>query len=101
MKFSFNNSILFFTFELSKDNLISIQNESIILTLIHFQSDSKNETLFKLYIKKDKDINLLYINQEKKENKKDKNKTISLDKLGNIQINIQYFIAIKYFILLN
>ena len=95
-EFSFNNSILFFTFELSKDNLISIQNESIILTLIHFQSDSKNETLFKLYIKKDKDINLLYINQEKKENKKDKNKTICLDKLGNIQVNIQYFIAIRF-----
>ena len=62
-EFSFNNSILFFTFELSKDNLILIPNESIILTLIHFHSDSKNETLFKLYIKKDKDINLLYINQ--------------------------------------
>ena len=90
--FSLNNSILFFSFQLS-DEVNIANNQPNNLPLILFQSDTGNDILFKLYLKKENNSNKLFIYQQKGEKKKIFK---SLDKLGNIQSNILYFIAIKF-----
>jgi len=90
-EFSLNNSFILFSFQLSKDVKNITQKN---FPLIYFHSQSEKQILFKLSIQKENDDKYkLNIYQEKDEKKK-KNK--SLDKLGNIQININYLISIKF-----
>ena len=81
--FSLNKSIIFFSFQLKNNN-------SYIYPLISFTTKNKKDILFKLFIKKENNINKLYIYQEK-------NKTpINLNKIENIYPNINYYLAIKF-----
>ena len=89
--FSLNNSLIFFSFQLSKDtpNLISK-----IFPLIYFHSQSNEEVIFKLYIQNvGNNIYQLYFSQ-KVGNKKKEN--ICLNNLGNIEFNVNYLISIKF-----
>ena len=90
-EFSLNNSIIFFSFQLSKDvKNLTTKN----FPLIYFHSQSEKQILFKLTIQKENDGKYkLNIYQEKDEKKK---KIKSLDSLGNIQLNINYLISIKF-----
>ena len=88
------NSVLFFSFQLNEPNIDTIQNNSNISPLLFFNSNSGKDVLsFKLYIQKENKINKLYIYREKGGKK---NKIICLDKLGNIKINTQYILSIKF-----
>ena len=91
--FTLNNSLLLFSFQLFDDNPNTINNESNILPLLYFKSQTGKEDIFKIYIKKENNSNKLFISQEKDENKK---KAISIEKLGNIYSSIQNFLAIKF-----
>ena len=89
--FSLNKSILFFSFRLSKD---VAKVASKIFPLIYFHSQSDKETTFKLYIQNENNnFYKLYLSQ-KVGNKKKEN--ICLDKLENIQLDMNYLISMKF-----
>ena len=88
-EFSLNNSLIIFSFKLLID--IPEQNANIF-PLIIFQSQEGIKITFKLYIEKENDKYKLNIYQEKGDKKK---KNITLEKVGNIQLDINYIISIK------
>ena len=89
--FSLNKTILFFSFRLSKD---VAKVASKIFPLIYFHSQSDKETTFKLYIQNENNnFYKLYLSQ-KVGNKKKEN--ICLDKLENIQLDMNYLISMKF-----
>ena len=90
-EFSLNNTFIFFSFLLPKD---IINLNSINFPLIYYHSKLTKEIPIKLYIKKENtNIYKLYLYQQKGDKK---NKNICLDKLGNIQLDIKYLLAIKF-----
>ena len=91
-KFSLENSILFFSFQLN--NNIIPSNKSYSLPLIIFEALLPTESTFKIIIKRDNNINRLMILQEKKNEKK--SKLLNLDKIENIKPNINYYLAISF-----
>ena len=90
-KIQLDNSILFFSFQLSND----INNKNYNLPLLIFENSLTNNILFKLYIKhtinneSNKPYNKLYISQEK-------NRDILLDKIEDISPNNNYYIALIF-----
>ena len=86
--FSLNNSIIIFLFQLSKD----VKNQtSDVFPLLNFQSLSEKELQFKLYIKKEDEMFKLYLHQETRGNQ---SKIVILNKIGNIQLDVNYIISI-------
>ena len=92
-EFSLNNSIIFFSFKLSK-NIINLS--SLNFPLINFESQSGDISL-KLYIhKENNNIYKLYLSQEFKEKGNNKNINKCFDKIGNISLDIFYILSIKF-----
>ena len=92
-EFSLNNSIIFFSFLLSKDasNLSSIN-----FPLIHFNSQS-GDISCKIYLHKESNDNYkLYLYQEFKERGNNKEIKICFDKIENILSDKFYILSIKF-----
>ena len=87
-KFSLDNSILFFSFQISNQ----IYNNNCSYPLVIFENDRNDEILFKLFIKSitnnDKSCNKLLIYHN--------NQNIILDKIQDIYPNNNYFIALYF-----
>ena len=91
-KFSLENSILFFSFQL--DNDFRNGSSSCYFPLFIFEAKAQTEISFKIVIKRENNINKLMIYQEKK---KEKNpKILNLDKIENIIPKINYYIGIRF-----
>ena len=89
-EFSLNNSLIFFSFQLSKDALNQTENK---FPLIIFLTQNEIRIIFKLYIQKENDKYILNIYLEIGDNKK---KTLTLEKVGNIQLDINYIVSLKF-----
>ena len=90
-KIQLDNSIIFFSFQLSNE----INNKNCNIPILIFENEITNKLLFKLYIKHtfnnetNKFENKLYIYQEK-------NKDFILDKIENIFPNTNYYSALYF-----
>ena len=91
--FSLDNSFLFFSFRLSPDTKTD-SNTSFIFPLIIFEASDEKFIYFEILIKKEKNINKLFIIQDQKKQKNQKE--IYLDKIKNIFPDVNYFFAIKF-----
>jgi len=91
-KFSLEDSILFFSFQL--DNDFMNNKISTCYPLIIFEAKEHSEITFKIIIKRENDINKLMIYQEKKKEKN--HKILNLDRIENIIQNINYYIGIRF-----
>ena len=89
-QFSLNDSIIFFSFKLSKDVINSTSN---IFPLMIFHSQSENENIIKLYIHKEGTNFKLYLSQRLEEKTKE---NIHLEKIGNLQLNNNYLVSIIF-----
>ena len=87
-KFSLDNSILILSFQLTND-LDTISDK--VYPLIIFETNSEDEIMFKLYIKKENNINKLFFYQKKKDKTP---KIICFDKIQIFPDN-NYYISIK------
>ena len=86
--FSLNNSILFFSFKLDNE---TNSLKDFIFPLIIFEIDEGKKISFEMFIKRENNINKLYIYPDKK-NKKE----ILLKKIENILTDVIYYIAINF-----
>ena len=89
--FSLYDSMIIFSFKLSQD-IDSLKNSD--LPLIIFEADDTKDIIFEILIRKDNNINKLFIFQTKKN--KSKKKEIHLDKIQKILEEFTYYLVIRF-----
>ena len=95
-KISLENSILFFSFQLSNE-LTKDTNSDGIIPLIIIQSASSSDTTFRIYLQKENNAYKLKFCHEKFIDKKPLNPiTVNFDKIKEIETNINYYLALKF-----
>ena len=86
--FSLNNSIIFFSFRLSPN--INYLQSSVFPLIIFETINNTKKILFEILIKRENNINKLYIIQDQKNLKE-----ICLKQINDISVDINYFLAIQ------